>query len=102
VIAGIEEDEPEWLLNTVSGAANSTGKPRLPPKISGNDYCRAAAAKSSRSAVARPVLLRDHECSDLCQPRVIERRTSGMRGFVSSYSSTGHRIFRHLSGAMTK
>ena len=62
VIAGIEEDEPEdisdveWLLDKLSEKA-SAAKPRLPPKISGNDYCLSVVARSSRTAAALPALL---------------------------------------------
>jgi len=51
VIVGVEEDEPEdisdveWLLGKMGGAAKSDGKPRLPPRISGNDYCPCRSGK---------------------------------------------------------
>jgi SWIM/SEC-C metal-binding protein len=51
VIVGVEEDEPEdisdveWLLNRLSDAAKATGKPHMPPKISGNDYCPCRSGK---------------------------------------------------------
>ena len=51
VIAGVEEDKPEdtsdveWLLKRESGAAKADSKPRLPPKISGNDYCPCRSGK---------------------------------------------------------
>src|SRR5260221_10040935 len=44
VIVGVEEDEPEdtsdveWLLSTLSNPPKVAAKPRLPPKISSNDY----------------------------------------------------------------
>jgi len=51
VIVGVEEDEPEdksdveWLLKRESSAAKADAKPRLPPKISGNDYCPCRSGK---------------------------------------------------------
>jgi hypothetical protein len=46
-----QEDEPEdtsdveWLLKRQSGAGKVDSKPRLPPKISGNDYCPCRSGK---------------------------------------------------------
>ena len=51
VIVGVEEDEPEdtsdveWLLNRLNDTAKAVGKPHLPPKISGNDYCPCRSGK---------------------------------------------------------
>ena len=51
VVVGVEEDEPEdtsdveWLLNRLSDTAKATGKPHVPPKISGNDYCPCGSGK---------------------------------------------------------
>ena len=51
VIVGVEEDAPEdtsdveWLLNRLIDTAKATGKPRMPPKISGNDYCPCRSGK---------------------------------------------------------
>ena len=45
VIVGVEEDKPEdtsdvgKLLRGLSDDARVASKPRLPPKIGGNDYC---------------------------------------------------------------
>ena len=55
VIVGIEEDKPEdtsdvdWLLNKLSGAAKDAGKPRQPPRISGNDYCPCRSGKKFKN-----------------------------------------------------
>jgi len=63
VIAGIEEDKPEdisdveWLLNRLSDAPQAAAKPRLPPKISGNDYCPCGSGKKFKKccgAVSTP------------------------------------------------
>jgi SWIM/SEC-C metal-binding protein len=54
VIAGVEEDEPEdisdveWLLGKLSEKA-SAAEPRLPPKISGNDYCPCRSGKKFKN-----------------------------------------------------
>jgi uncharacterized protein YecA (UPF0149 family) len=51
VIVGIEEDKPEdtsdvdRLLSGLSDGARIAVKPRLPPKISGNDYCPCRSGK---------------------------------------------------------
>jgi hypothetical protein len=55
VIVGVEEDKPEdtsdveWLLNSLSDAAKADGKPRVPPKVSGNDYCPCRSGKKFKS-----------------------------------------------------
>jgi hypothetical protein len=55
VIVGVEphqiEDRSD-LLKLMRAEMKPEAQPRLPPKISGNDYCPAAAARSSRSAAA--------------------------------------------------
>jgi uncharacterized protein YecA (UPF0149 family) len=51
VIVGVEEGEPEdtsdvdKLLSGLSDHAKTASKPRLPPKISGNDYCPCGSGK---------------------------------------------------------
>jgi SWIM/SEC-C metal-binding protein len=51
VIVGVEEDKAEdtsdveWLFNRLSDAAKAGAKARMPPKISGNDYCPCGSGK---------------------------------------------------------
>jgi len=51
VIVGIEKDKPEdtsdvdRLLSHLSDDAGIAVKPRLPPKVSGNDYCPCRSGK---------------------------------------------------------
>ena len=48
VIAGVEPGKPEDtsdLEKLLSGGAKTAGTPRLPPKISGNDYCPCGSGK---------------------------------------------------------
>ena len=48
VIAGVEPDEPEDtsdLEKLLRGDAKAAPTPRLPPKISGNDYCPCGSGK---------------------------------------------------------
>ena len=60
VIVGVEEDEPEdtsdveWLLSTLSDAPKVAAKPRLPPKISGNDYCPCGSGKKFKKCCGAP------------------------------------------------
>jgi len=55
VIVGLEEDEPEdtsdvdWLLNELGETAKTVAKPRLPPKVSGNDYCPCRSGKKFKN-----------------------------------------------------
>jgi hypothetical protein len=56
-IVGVEPDQFEDLSDLhklVRTEAKPKAKPRLPPKISGNDYCPCRSGKSSRSAAAPP------------------------------------------------
>jgi SWIM/SEC-C metal-binding protein len=48
VIVGVEPDEPEDtsdLEKLLSGGGKTANSPRLPPKISGNDYCPCGSGK---------------------------------------------------------
>lgn len=60
VIVGVEEDEPEdlsdveWLFNRLSDAPKAAEKPRLPPKISGNDYCPCRSGKKFKKCCGAP------------------------------------------------
>ena len=60
VIVGVEEDEPEdtsdveSLLSTLSDAPKVAAKPRLPPKISGNDYCPCGSGKKFKKCCGAP------------------------------------------------
>lgn len=47
VIVGVEPDEPEDTsdLEKLLSAGVKTSKPRLPPRISGNDYCPCGSGK---------------------------------------------------------
>ena len=55
VIVGVEEDQPEdtsdvdWLLGRLSDAAKDTGKPHVPPRISGNDYSACHSGKKFKN-----------------------------------------------------
>ena len=60
VIVGVEEDEPEdtsdveWLLRNLSDAPKVAAKPRLPPRISGNDYCPCGSGKKFKKCCGAP------------------------------------------------
>jgi SWIM/SEC-C metal-binding protein len=60
VIAGIEEDEPEdisdvqRLLDGLGTAAKAPAKPKLPPKINGNDYCPCRSGKKFKKCCGAP------------------------------------------------
>jgi hypothetical protein len=48
IIVGVEPDEPEDtsdLEKLLSGGGKTANSPRLPPKISGNDYCPCGSGK---------------------------------------------------------
>ena len=51
VIVGVEPDQIEDLSD-IRKLMLTEAKPCLPPKITGNDYCPSAAARSSRSVAA--------------------------------------------------
>jgi SWIM/SEC-C metal-binding protein len=61
VVVGVEEDEPEdtsdveVLLNRLSDAPKAAGKPRLPPKINGNDYCPCRSGKKFKNCCGAAV-----------------------------------------------
>ena len=75
VIVGVEEDEPEdtsdveWLLSSLSDAPKVGAKPRLPPKSAVTITVPVGAARSSRSAAALPLPLRDREWSGCREAR---------------------------------
>jgi len=60
VIVGVEKDEVEdisdveWLLNGMSDAPPVAAKPKLPPKISGNDYCPCGSGKKFKKCCGAP------------------------------------------------
>jgi SWIM/SEC-C metal-binding protein len=60
VIVGVEVDEPEdtsdveRLLNSLTGDPKPSGKPLLPPKISGNDYCPCGSGKKFKKCCGVP------------------------------------------------
>ena len=57
LIVGVESDQIEGLSDLhklMRTAAKPEVKPRLPPKISGNDYCPCRSGKNSRTAAAPP------------------------------------------------
>ena len=61
VVVGVEEDKPEdtsdveWLLNRLSDTAKAAGKPPVPPKISGNDYCPCRSGKKFKKCCGASV-----------------------------------------------
>ena len=61
VIVGVEPDEPEDLSDLrklMNAEVKPEPKPRLPPKISGNDYCPCRSGKKFKkccgAAIASP------------------------------------------------
>lgn len=52
VIVGVEPDEPEDISDLeklLSGEGKTASTPRLPPKISGNDYCPCRSGKKFKN-----------------------------------------------------
>jgi SWIM/SEC-C metal-binding protein len=57
VIVGVEPDEPEDISDVeklLNAPVKEASAPRLPPKISGNDYCPCGSEKKYKKCCGAP------------------------------------------------